>query len=226
MKMGGVIGETLPLGLGIALNPISIVVAILILGTVQTPKNGIAFAFGWITGLTVLLVVTSLVVQERSTADPEATRTIVHLGKIAFGVIFILAAIWGLRRRPRGGDESGARRWTQLVDQGGVVRSFGLGIFLADFSLKNLALVAAAAGVIGQAGLDTRGVAIAVGIFVMICTIGILVPLLIRVFGNERGDQILAIWREWLERNVAMLTAVVMVFLGAHLIAQGIGGLM
>ena len=61
--MGGVIGETLPLGLGIALNPISIVVAILILGTVQTPKNGIAFAFGWITGLTVLLVLTSLLVQ-------------------------------------------------------------------------------------------------------------------------------------------------------------------
>ena len=69
--MGGVIGATLPLGLGIALNPISIVVVILILGTVQTPKNGIAFAFGWITGLTVLLVVTSLVVQQRSTAEPR-----------------------------------------------------------------------------------------------------------------------------------------------------------
>ena len=58
--MGGVIGETLPLGLGIALNPIAIVVAILILGTVNTPKNGIAFAFGWISGLTILLVLTSL----------------------------------------------------------------------------------------------------------------------------------------------------------------------
>ena len=57
--MGGVIGETLPLGLGIALNPIAIVVAILILGTVNTPKNGIAFAFGWISGLTILLVLTA-----------------------------------------------------------------------------------------------------------------------------------------------------------------------
>ena len=224
--MGGVIGETLPLGLGIALNPISIVVAILILGTVQTPKNGIAFAFGWITGLTVLLVVTSLVVQQRSTADPEATRTIVHVGKIAFGLIFILAAIWGLRRRPWGGQDVGSQRWTQLVNEGGVVRSFGLGLFLADFSLKNFALVAAAASVIGQAGLGARGVAIAIGIFVLICTIGILVPLFIRVFGNERGDRLLAIWRDWLERNVAMITAVVMVFLGAHLVAQGIGGLM
>jgi len=224
--MGGVIGETLPLGLGIALNPISIVVAILILGTVNTPRNGIAFAFGWISGLTVLLVLTSLLVQQRSTADPESTRTIVYVGKIAFGLIFIIAAIWGLRRRPRDEEESGSRRWTQLVNEGGVVRSFGLGLFLSDFSLKNLALVAAAAGVIGQAGLDNRGVAIAVGIFVLICTIGILVPLLIRVFGKERGDRILAVWREWLERNVAMLTAVVMVLLGAHLIMQGIGGLM
>ena len=224
--MGGVIGETLPLGLGIALNPISIVVAILILGTVNTPRNGIAFAFGWISGLTVLLVLTSLLVQQRSMADPESTRTIVYVGKIAFGLIFILAAIWGLRRRPRDEEESGARRWTQLVNEGGVARSFGFGLFLSDFSLKNLALVAAAAGVIGQAGLDNRGVAIAVGIFVLICTIGILVPLLVRVFGNERGDRLLAVWREWLERNVAMLTAVVMVLLGVHLIVQGIGGLM
>ena len=112
------------------------------------------------------------------------------------------------------------------MNEGGVVRSFGLGLFLSDFSLKNLALVAAAAGVIGQAGLDNRGVAIAVGIFVLICTIGILVPLLIRVLGKERGDRLLAVWREWLERNVAMLTAVVMVLLGAYLIMQGIGGLM
>ena len=224
--MGGVIGETLPLGLGIALNPISIVVAILILGTVQTPKNGIAFALGWISGLTVLLVLTSLLVQQQSTADPEATRTIVHVGKITFGLIFILAAIWGLRRRPRGEEESGSRRWTQLVNEGSVARSFGLGLFLADFSLKNLALVAAAASVIGQAGLDNRGVAIAVGVFVLICTIGILVPLFVRVFGKEQGDRLLAVWREWLERNVAMLTAVVMVLLGAHLIMQGIGGLM
>jgi fumarate reductase subunit D len=226
MAMGGVIGETLPLGLGIALNPISIVVAILILGTVNTPKNGIAFAFGWITGLTILLLLTSLLVQQRSTADPEATRNIVHVGKIAFGLMFILAAIWGLRRRPWGGDETGPQRWIELVNEGGVVRSFGLGLFLSDFSLKNFALVAAAASVIGQAGLSTRGLAIAIGIFVLICTIGILVPLLIRIFGDERGDRLLAVWREWLERNVATITAVVMVFLGTHLILQGIGGLM
>ena len=43
------------------------------------------------------------------------------------------------------------RRWTRLINEGGVARSFGLGLFLSDFSLKNLALVAAAAGVIGQA---------------------------------------------------------------------------
>ncbi len=79
--MGGVIGETLPLGLGIALNPIAIVVAILILGTVNTPKNGIAFAFGWISGLTILLVLTALIVQERSMADPESTRSIVYVGQ-------------------------------------------------------------------------------------------------------------------------------------------------
>ena len=65
----------------------------------------------------------------------------------------------------------------------------------------------------------------AVGIFVVICTIGILVPLVVRVFGHERGDQLLTVWRKWLERNVAAITAVVMILLGMSLIGQGIGGL-
>ena len=100
-----------------------------------------------------------------------------------------------------------------------------LGLFLSDFSLKNLALVAAAAGVIGQAGLDNRDLAVAVGIFVVICTIGILVPLFIRVFGNEREIDSSRSGGV-AGRNVAAITAVVMVLLGAHLIGQGIGGLM
>jgi hypothetical protein len=226
MAMGGVIGETLPLGLGIALNPIAIVVVIVILGTVETPKNGIAFAFGWISGLTILLALTSLLMQERAAADPESTRTMVYVTKIVFGLILIFAALWGLRRRPRGENELKTRRWTRLINEGGVARSFGLGLFLSDFSLKNLTLIAAAGTVIGQAGLGDRGVAVAVGIFVVICTIGILVPLVVRLFGDERGDRLLAVWRVWLERNMAAITAVVMILLAANLIGQGIGGLM
>ena len=96
---------------------------------------------------------------------------------------------------------------------------------LSDFSIKNLTLVAAAAGVIGQADLENRDLAVAVGIFVVICT--------------------MASWSRWssassvtsgaidssrsggvAERNVAAITAVVMVLLGTSLIGQGIGGLM
>jgi hypothetical protein len=112
-----------------------------------------------------------------------------------------------------------------LVHEGGVGRSFVLGIFLSDFSLKNLALVAAAGSVIGQAGLGNRGVVVASGIFVVICTIGIVAPLLVRLFGSERGDQLLIVWREWLERNVNVLTAGVMIVIGLQLVAQGIAGL-
>lgn len=224
--MSGVIGETLPLGLGIALNPIAIVIAILILGTVESPKNGIAFAGGWVLGLTVLLVLTSLFVQAWATEDPESTRTIVYIGKIVFGLALVLASFWGLRRLPKPGQGSGMKRWTEMINEGGAGRSFGLGLFLSDFSLKNFTLVAAAASVIGQAGLERRGVAVAVGIFVVICTIGILVPILVRLIGDERGDQLLEVWRVWLERNVAAITAIVMVLLGTSLIVQGITGIM
>jgi threonine/homoserine/homoserine lactone efflux protein len=223
--MGGVIGETLPLGLGIALNPIAIVVAVVISSsTIAAWKSGFAFTCGWVLGLTVLLVITALIVQAQSLADPESTRTIVDVGKLAFGLMFILGAAWSLRR-PRRQDALVSPRLKELVDEGGVGRSFVLGIFLSDFSLKNLALVAAAGSVIGQAGLGNRGVVLVSGIFVVICTIGIVAPLLVRLFGSERGNQLLANWREWLERNVTVLTAGVMIVIGLQLVAQGIAGL-
>ena len=47
MAMGGVIGETLPLGLGIALIPLPLSSPFSFLAR-SIPKNGVAFAFGWI----------------------------------------------------------------------------------------------------------------------------------------------------------------------------------
>ena len=63
----------------------------------------------------------------------------------------------------------------------------------------------------------------AVGIFVVICTIGILVPLVVRLrtsgaIDSSRSGGVAG-------RNVAAITAS-MVLLGTSLIGQGIGGLM
>lgn len=221
--MSGVIGDTLPLGLGIALNPIAIVLGILILAKTRARGNGVAFTIGWVLGLTALLLLASLIVEDRARADPESTRAIVQFARIGLGIVLIVAAVRELRQRVR--PEEAAPRWLRMVDRVGAGRSLALGLFLSVVSLKNLALAAAAATVIGQAGLGQRGVAIVVALFVAIGTLGILGPLLVHLFGGEKADDTLAAWRNWLEVHIGAITAVVMILLGAHLIGQGLRGL-
>jgi hypothetical protein len=222
--MVGVVGDTLPLGLGIALNPIAIVAGIFILTTAGARINSLAFTVGWVSGLTVLLVLTSLLVQARAVTSPSETRSIVTLSQIAIGVILIAASVWELRGRPRSGAVR-EPRWMRLLDQVGIGQSLALGLFLAVVSVRNLLLVAAAASLIGQAGLGTWRVLGSVAIFVVVCTIGILIPLLVRFFGGDKADAVLAAWKAWLGLHAPAITAVVMIVLGVHLIGKGISGL-
>jgi hypothetical protein len=220
--MIGVVGDTLPLGLGIALNPIAIIASILILTTAGARINSLVFTIGWVLGLTALLLLTALFVQSRAVAAPHETRTAVAVGEIVCGIALIAAAVWQVRGNSRSGEEGKSPRWMRLLDQVGVVQSLALGLFLAVVSMRNLLLVAAAASVIGQAGLGRLRVVSAIMIFVIVCTLGILIPLLVRFFGGERADDVLHAWREWLGRYATAMTAVVMILLGAYLTGRGI----
>src|SRR5687767_4174384 len=55
--------STVPLGLGIALNPIAIVAGIFILRTTNARANGVAFAIGWLLGMALLAILPAWLVQ-------------------------------------------------------------------------------------------------------------------------------------------------------------------
>lgn len=50
--MGAVIGDLLPLALGIAISPVPIIAAILMLFSAQAGRTGSSFMVGWILGTT------------------------------------------------------------------------------------------------------------------------------------------------------------------------------
>lgn len=223
--MGGVIGDTLPLGVGIALNPIAIVVGILLLAAARSPRNGVAFAIGWISGLTLLLLLVSVLVERWVTADPVNAPRLLAACKVIAGVFLIAFSVRELWDSTRRGQKVSPPKWMEFIAVAGMGRSAVMGLFLSVVSLKNLILMAAAASVIGQAGLGIRGIVVAVGIFVAICSIGVLIPLLLQLFGGERAANFLDNWGTWLEANVGTITAVVMVLMGANLVGKGISGL-
>jgi hypothetical protein len=219
------IGSTLPLAFGVALNPIAIVVAIVMLGTATARWTGIAFTIGWVLGLTILLSLIAWVIQDRVSNADQSPTTLLSLGRVGLGVILILAAFPTWRGRALPGEQSDPPRWMGLLTQTGGVRAMGIGLFLSMVSLKNLALLAAAASLLGQAGLGARGLVVAVAVFVVISSIGILVPLLVHLVGGAGGAAMLNTWQGWLSLHAGRITAIVMALLGANLLFSGIGGL-
>ena len=52
--MGNVIGDILPLAIGVAISPVPIIAVILMLFSARARTNGPAFLAGWIAGLAVV----------------------------------------------------------------------------------------------------------------------------------------------------------------------------
>ena len=71
--MASAILGTLPLAVGIALNPIAIVVGILMLRTAYPRLNGLLFTLGWLLGLGLLVVLSArLVVLQGGDSDDDS----------------------------------------------------------------------------------------------------------------------------------------------------------
>jgi hypothetical protein len=59
-------------------------------------------------------------------------------------------------------------------------------------------------------------------VFLVVSSIGILVPLLVRLLGGREADERLALWSAWLNLHVATITAGVLGVLGVYLLLRGL----
>lgn len=226
--MIGMLGDTLWIGLAIALNPVAIVISILIANRPDPRRNGVAYVLGWLCGLALLVALPAFVLHEHfglRNSMPPAIGERFALFRAALGVLLLLAAVVALRRGPLPGDQPADPRWSRIIEGGGVGRVFGMGAFVSTVNFRNLVLLAAAASVIGQAQLDDPGVVLVVALFVTIATLGILVPLLAALFGGAAVDARLRAVADWLTRNMGLITGVMMALFGALLLTRGLQGL-
>ena len=105
------------------------------------------------------------------------------------------------------------------------VKSLGLGAAMSGVNPKNLALSAAAAMSIAQAGLPGGQQAAVLAVFVVVGTVAVAAPVVIYLVLGRRADSMLNGWREWLAANNAAIMIVVFLVFGFVLIGQGIAGL-
>jgi threonine/homoserine/homoserine lactone efflux protein len=218
------IGDLLPSAIGVALSPLPIIAVILMLGTPKARSNGPAFALGWIVGLVIVSVIVLLVAGGADNPD-SATSTGINWIQVAVGALFLAMAAGQWRKRPRKGEEPAMPKWMATVDRITAGKSLGLGALLSGLNPKNLALTAAGAAAIAQAGLSSGQSAIAVAVFVVIGSITVAGPVLFYVIATDKAAGPLASIKELMSDHNTVIMMVVLLVLGAKILGQGLGAL-
>jgi Sap, sulfolipid-1-addressing protein len=115
-------------------------------------------------------------------------------------------------------------KWMAMIDTFTAGKSLGLGAALSALNPKNLALTAAGAASIAQAGLSSGDAAVAVGIFVLIASVTVAGPVVFYVLATDAAATPLASIKEFMSDHNAVIMMVVLLVLGAKLLGQGIAG--
>jgi threonine/homoserine/homoserine lactone efflux protein len=223
--MGPAIGEILPLAIGVAISPVPIIAIVLMLGTPRARSNGLAFALGWLAGLTIVGGALLTLASGNSQENDGGPETWVSIVKLVLGVLFLLLAARTWRSRPKAGQEAAMPKWMQAIDTFTTGRSLVFGVLLSGVNPKNLALTIAAATTIAQTGISGGESAGALIVFILIGSLSILTPVFIYFALGTRAAVILDELKDWMAGHNAAIMTVLLLVLGAKLIGDAVGGL-
>jgi len=222
--MRTVIGEILPLAIVVTVSPINVVAAILLLFSKRAILNASCYLVGFVVGVAAVLGALTAVAGAADLAtDSQRSREVSGLF-IVLGIWLLVRAVHKFRSRPAEGDEVPKPTWMEGITGFGPGKSLGVGFTVGAANPKNIAVGLASAVVIATAGLGTGQSVAVVAVYTVIASLGVAAPIIAMLVLGDRGDEVLAGWQTWLERNTAAVTAVIYLVFAVILIGKGIAG--
>jgi threonine/homoserine/homoserine lactone efflux protein len=213
--------ELIPLALVVALSPVSVLPALLLVLYSARPRAaGLAFVSGWVVGLAVLTVLFVNVPKLLGeSADTNSARQLWL--RLVGGAVLIVAGGWLWLRRGRAVRSA---RWLDALGKLSPGRIAAMGLVLALINPKIIVACAAAGLAIATAALGPTGTGAGVAYFVALAGSTTMLPVLAHVLAAQRFDQSLERLRAWIQRRQAEISAVALILIGLVLILTGTFG--
>ena len=221
--MGSAIGDTLPLALGIAISPIPIIAAILMLLSPKARGTSLGFLVGWLLGIVVAVVVFTLLSSVLPQGDPSESKPILGTVEIVLGLLLLVLALQQWRGRPKVGTEPALPKWMSAIDTMTGARALVLGFLLSALNPKNLLMGVAAGVAIGSDAQTTAETVVAVIVYTVIAASTVAIPVIAYLAASARMARPLESLRTWLVYNNATIMAVLLLVIGVVLIGKGLG---
>lgn len=220
-----VLGDALPTALGLAISPIPIIATVLLLLTPRARSTSVAYLAGTVVGLTAVVTVFALVGGALPEPEPDASKPVLGIVQGVLGILAIVVAVSQWRKRPRDGAEPTMPRWMAGLGDLSVPAVLGMGVALSAVNPKNLILAANAGVTIGGSSLPV-GQAIAVAAIVVLIGVStVLVPVVANLIWSRALQGPLQRLQGELQRDNAIIMAVLMLVIGVQLIGKAIGHL-
>lgn len=223
--MGQVIGDLLPLAVGIAISPIPIIAAILMLLSPKAGSASTGFLLGWLVGIVVGCGAFVLVAQATDLGSDSGSSTAGSWVKLVLGLLLVVASVRQWHRRPREGEEPHLPVWMKAIDSMTTGKALGLGFLLAAVNPKNLVMCIAAGVAIDSADLSTGEDLAAIAVFTVVAGVSVAAPVIGFAVAGNRLTTPLQELRVWLVGNNVAVMSVLLLVIGTVLIGKGLGGL-
>lgn len=211
---------SLPIALGVAASPMTILALMLLLMTPRALPNAYSFLLGWFIGLFLVggLVLLSPGLNHYTSGPTPVSGWI----RIGLGSLFLLISILIARDLPKKGKAMAPPRWMTKLDSYGPRQAVNVGLFLSILNFKNAAMVASGAVVIAAGGLSSIQEAVLLILFCFIASLGVLFPLVIYLLFRNVVELVFAKIKVWLQRYSTLILMFVLTVFGLWSLYRGI----
>ena len=210
----------LPIAFGVAASPMTIVALIILLMTPRALPNSYAFLLGWFIGL--FLVGTVVLISPGFIAFTNSPTSVAGWVRIGLGTLFLIICIFLIKNLPKKGQETVPPKWLERVDSYGPIQAINIGLFLSIVNVKNAAMVASGAVIIGGAGLSFLQKLILLILFCLIASLGVLLAQAIFLIFRTAAENLLARYKVWLQRYSSLILMLVLISFGSWSLYRGI----
>ena len=219
--LGSVWTALIPLALVVALSPITVIPAVLVLHTPHPREAGLAFLIGWLAGvsaLTAAFVAASGLLGGLHTTPPTWASWL----RIVVGATLVTFGVYRWTTRHKHAEMPG---WMRSFTAMTPLRAGLTAAALAAIRPEVLFMCAAAGLAIGSAGLGKAGSWQAAAFFVVVATSTVVVPIVGYLAASHRLDPALDRLKDWMQQQHAAMLAVILVLIGAMVTYNGIHAL-
>ena len=218
---GSVLTGLVPLGLVIALSPITVIPAVLVLQAPRPRPSGLAFLAGWLLSLVALTALcvgaTGLLGGLHRSAPYWASWV-----RVVLGSALILFGIYRWLTRHHHIESPG---WMRSFATIGPARAAITGAALVVVRPDVLFICVPAGLAIGASGLDLADRWTAAAFFVAVAASTVAVPILAYAAAGHRLDDTMSRLKDWMDKNNAALMAAILVVIGVMVLYNGIHAL-